>query len=123
MTMTLQDLVLRRLAELGDTETPLSVRQATERAQGLLSFESLRRIARGEHSGRISDRVAEGLSLALGVPAAEIYDAAGVQAPLSPWELPQTFDRLDREERALVEDVARGLLRARAKSPTETEQR
>jgi hypothetical protein len=51
----LQDLMLRRLAELGVPGAPMSIRQATERARGLVSYEILRKVARGEHSGRITD--------------------------------------------------------------------
>lgn len=112
-----------RLRELGTPEGPLSLRQAAERAKGLASYESLRMIGRGEHSGRISDRTAEALSLALEVSIGEIYAAANVQPPLSRWEMPPNLHRLDLEDRRLVEDMARGLLRAREKSQAATEQR
>lgn len=106
----LQDLVLRRLAELGTPGSPMSIRQATERARGLVSYEILRKLARGEHSGRIADSTAEGLALALDVPAATVYQAARVPRPLSRWQWPARFDRLDPAQRRLVEDVAAALL-------------
>lgn len=111
----LQHLVLTRLAELGDRTGPLSGREAARRSNGLVSHELIRTIARGQHSGRITDRVAEGLSLALQVPAARIYDAAGIDQPKGRWHWPDRFERLDLAERRLVEDVAAGLLEAREK--------
>jgi hypothetical protein len=108
----LQDLVLQRLAELGTPGSPMSVRQATERARGLVSYESLRQIARGEHSGRIGDKTAEGLALALDVPVQDVYNAARVPRPLTRWQWPARFDRLDLAQRRLVEDVAAALLEA-----------
>lgn len=113
MTKSLQALVLSRLVALGTEEGPMSLRQATQRANGSLSTESLRKIARGEHPGRISDRTAEALAVALSVPIDEVYAAADVRPPLPRWELPPAFDRLALDDRRLVEDVARGLLRAR----------
>lgn len=108
----LQDLVLRRLAELGTPGAPLSVRAAAERARGLVSYEILRQIARGEHSGNITDRTAEGLALALDVPAGAVYRAAQVPRPMTRWQWPARFDRLDPAQRRLVEDVAGAILDA-----------
>ena len=108
----LQDLMLRRLADLGTPGSPMSIRQATERARGLVSYEILRRIARGEHSNQISDETAEGLALALDVPVKDVYAAAKVPRPMSRWTWPARFDRLDPAQRRLVEDVAAALLNA-----------
>lgn len=108
----LQNLVLRRLADLGTPGNPLSVRAAAERARGLVSYEVLRQIARGEHSGNITDRTAEGIALALDVAAAHVYQAARIPRPLSRWQWPARFDRLDPAQRRLVEDVAGALLDA-----------
>jgi hypothetical protein len=108
----LQDLMLRRLAELGTPGSPMSIRQATERARGLVSYEILRKIARGEHSGRISDSTAEGIARALDVPVQSVYDAARVPRPVSRWQWPARFDRLDVAQRRIVEDVAAGFLEA-----------
>jgi hypothetical protein len=106
----LQDLMLRRLAELGGPGSPMSIRAATERARGLVSYEVLRTIARGEHSGRINDSTAEGLALSLDVPVQQVYDAARVPRPVSRWQWPARFDRLDQAQRRLVEDVASAML-------------
>lgn len=108
----LQDLVLRRLAELGIPGSAMSVRSAAERARGLLSYETLRQIARGEHSGDITDRTAEGIALALDVPAAQVYAAARVPRPLTRWHWPARFDRLDPAQRRVIEDVAGVILEA-----------
>lgn len=109
----LQDLILTRLAELGDEKGPMSAREAARRAEGLVSYESLRNLARGvRHTGRITDRVAEGLSRALQVPVSRVYAAAGIQQPGQRWRLPDRFDRLPIEQRRIVEDVASAILEA-----------
>lgn len=108
----LQNLMLTRLAELGTPGSPMSIRQATERARGLVSYEVLRKIARAEHSGRINDATAEGLARALDVPVQTVYDAARVPRPTSRWQWPARFDRLDHAQRRIVEQVASGMLEA-----------
>lgn len=108
----LQQLVLRRLADLGEPGRPLSIRAAAERARGLTSHHTLTAIAKGEHSGRISDRTAEGIAAALDVPVAHVYDAAGVPRPFGRWQWPEKFDRVRPEDRAVVEGLAAALLKA-----------
>jgi hypothetical protein len=109
----LQDLILSRLHELGDKTGPMSAREAARRADGLVSYETLRNLARGvRHRGGISDRVAEGLARALQVPTARVYEAAGVPSPGERWQWPRRFDRLNPSQRALVEDVAAAILEA-----------
>ena len=107
----LSDLILVRLAELGDENGPMSAREAARRAEGLASVETIRNLARGvRHTGRITDRVAEGLARALQVPVSRVYAAAGIRPPGERWRLPERFDRLPVEQRRLVEDVASALL-------------
>jgi hypothetical protein len=108
----LHELVLRRLAELGEPGSPMSVRRAADRSRGRITYETLRVIARGEHSGKLTDKVAEGLAMALDVPLQQVYDAARVPRPQSRWVMPERFDRLDPPQRRLVEDFAAGLLEA-----------
>lgn len=103
----LQQLVVNRLVELD-----LSARRAAERSRGLVSYESIRKIVRGVHQGGISDRIAEGLSIALDVPISRIYEAAQAPRPLSKWDWPTRFDRLDVNHRRVVESVAAALLDA-----------
>lgn len=107
---TLQELALRRLQELGDSTGPMSAYQAAQRAHGKVSYELLRRILRGLHGGGINDRVAEGLSLALQVPVARVYDAAGQLAPGEPWSWPERFARLPAAQRKIVEDMVGAML-------------
>lgn len=109
---TLQDLVLTRLAERGDGKTSMSAREAVRGAEDLVSYETIRIIARGLHNGGITDRVAEGLSRALQVPVARVYAAAGLPQPGDRWEFPPRFSRLDPGQRVLVESVAAALLDA-----------
>lgn len=113
---SLQTLVLSRLQALGDETGPMTAREAARRSEGMVSYETLRNLARGvRHTGRITDRVAEGISLALQVPVAKVYEAAGAPVPGERWKWPQRFDRLDPAQRSLVEDVAAALLEAREK--------
>lgn len=107
---TLQELALRRLQELGDDSGPMSAHQAVQRAQGKMSYELLRRILRGLHGGNINDRVAEGLSLALQVPLARVYEAAGQLTPGEPWAWPERFARLPAPQRKIVEDMVGAML-------------
>lgn len=108
----LQQLVLSRLAELGEGGRPMSPRRAAEHARGLVGFQTIYDIARGTHKGKISDRTAEGLAEALQVPVGRVYDAAGAPRPLGRWQPPAYFDRLDADQRRLVESFASALLGA-----------
>ena len=108
----LQQLVLTRLGEMGEPGRPMSIRAAAENARGLTSHHTLTAIANGEHSGRISDRTAEGIAAALRVPVARVYEAAGVPRPYGRWHWPEKFDRVRPEDRAIIEDLASALLKA-----------
>lgn len=109
----LQDLILLRVSELGDSSGPMSAREVARRSEGLVSYETVRNLMRGmRHTGRISDRVAEGLSRALQIPVVRVYEAAGVPAPGERWQWPHRFDRLNPAQRALVEEVAAAILEA-----------
>lgn len=108
----LADLVSARMITLGGADGPLSLRNVVQRSGDRLSTETLRRIARGDHQGNISDRVAEGLSIALEIPLVRVYEAAGLPQPSRRWDWPAKFDRLSMAERSVVEDVARGFLMA-----------
>lgn len=109
---SLQQLVLRRLRELGGDQGPVSARQAVRGHEELVSYETVRVIARGVHQGGITDKTAEGLSRALKVPIAAVYEAAGVPSPGSRWEWPDRFARLSPRQRELVEQFAGALLDA-----------
>lgn len=109
---TLQELVLTRLHQLGDENGPMSLDRAVARSRGKLSTENLRRMGRGEHGGKLRDKTAEGLALALDVPVSEVYRVAGVPRPGKRWVMPEKFDRLLPEERKVVESVAAAILAA-----------
>lgn len=110
----LQLLVLTRLAELGEPGAPMSARAAARRSNGKISYDSIYQIANGKHSGRLMDATAEGLAAALDVPVAKVYDAAGAPRPHGRWVLPERFDRLNLDQRRLVEDFCSALLMADA---------
>lgn len=100
------------MVELGGDE-PLTAKELARRTGGAVSYEHVRNLARGQrHSGRLSERVAEGLARALEVPVADVYAAAGAPSPGTPWDWPRRFNRLSPAQRALVEDLAAALLEA-----------
>lgn len=103
----LQALVVSRLIELN-----LSARAAADRSRGKVSYSTLRNIARGVHGGKVGDRIAEGISAALDLPLSQVYEAAQAPQPMSRWEWPERFERLQPPERRLVEEIAAALLNA-----------
>lgn len=111
----LQQLVLTRLAQLGEPGTPMSARAAARRSHGRVSYDTLYQIANGKHSGRLTDATAEGIAAALEVPVSDVYDAAGAPRPQGRWLLPERFDRLTIEQRRLVEEFCGALLDADAR--------
>lgn len=103
-------LVLRRLAALGENGQAMSGREAARRSGGRVSYQTIANIINGSHTGRITDRIAEGLAAALEVPIADIYEAAGTPRPQGRWSLPDRFDRVPLEYRELVQDLIGALL-------------
>lgn len=112
MADRLQHLVVTRLIELGTGGRPMSPRQAALRSRGGVSYDTLYRIVRGQHSGRLNDRVANGIAEALELPVAKVYAAVGTPRPQTRWLWPERFDRLSPYRRKLVEDIAGALLEA-----------
>ena len=110
----LQQLVETRLRELGDRRRPLSTRQAAARAGGKVSYETLRLIRTGQHSGSISQEVAEGLALALDVPLSRVLAVAGRRIPQGPFVLPKRAEALTKSERGVVLSVVDAILDAAA---------
>lgn len=108
----LQELILTRLAALGEAGRPMSHREAARRSAGAFSNETLSAILRGEHGGGITDRIAYGLAQSLEVDVSEIYEAANVPMPETRWRWPERFDRLPSAYRRRVEDIAAGFLEA-----------
>ena len=112
----LQQLVESRLRELGDHRGPLSTRQAAARAGGKVSYETLRLIRTGRHSGSISQDVAEGLALALDVPLTRVLAVAGRRIPQGPFVLPKRAEALTKSERSVVLSVVDAILDAAAQN-------
>lgn len=117
----LQQLVERRLRELGDHRGPMPTRRAAARSQGKVSYETLRLLKIGQHSGAISSEVAEGLALALDVPLETVLEVAGQRIPLGPFVLPKRAETLTKAERAVVLSVVDAILGAAAADRTSSE--
>jgi hypothetical protein len=109
----LQALVINALIEAGTNGKPMSPREASNRSGNAVSYEIIRQLKAGEHSGRLHDTTVEGLSKALGVTENQIRRAAGMPKRMPPWEWPRRFDRLTLHQRKLVEQLAQALLDAR----------
>ncbi len=111
----LQELVDRRLTELGGGRGgPMSTRQAAARSDGKVSYETLRLIKIGQHSGSISQEVAEGIAAALEVPVDDVLRLAGRRIPQGPFVLPRRAETLTKSERAVVLSVVDAILDAAA---------
>ncbi|HET8615478.1 MAG TPA: hypothetical protein VFL94_08135 [Actinomycetales bacterium] len=110
----LQELVDRRLSELGGSRGPMSTRQAAARSDGKVSYETLRLIKIGQHSGSISQEVAEGIAQALEVPVTDVLKLAGRRIPQGPFVLPRRAETLTKSERAVVLSVVDAILDAAA---------
>jgi hypothetical protein len=108
----LQELVDRRLTELGAGRGPMSTRQAAARSGGKVSYETLRLIKIGQHSGSISQEVAEGIAQALEVPVDDVLRLAGRRIPQGPFVLPRRAETLTKSERAVVLSVVDAILDA-----------
>jgi hypothetical protein len=108
----LQELVDRRLTELGSARGPMSTRQAAARSGGKVSYETLRLIKIGQHSGSISQEVAEGIAEALEVPVTDVLHLAGRRIPQGPFVLPRRAETLTKSERAVVLSVVDAILDA-----------
>jgi hypothetical protein len=107
----LTELVTRRLAELGDASGPLSIRAASRRAKAhgyTLSHETIRQIARGQHSGDLSDETVLGLASAFEVSRAEVLRAMHETRPERvPWEPPDEAELLNLRQRRVLEELIR----------------
>ena len=74
----LQALILRRLAELGDVTGPMSIREAVRRSGGVLGWEQVRQMARGERGDILTTGEAQALAQALDVPVGEVESTVTV---------------------------------------------
>lgn len=120
MNETLQDLMERRLREMGKRRgrgESISLREAYQRLVDeagedakLPTYEVFRRIRNGHTS--ITDPTASALATMLGVPVEDVYAAASIRPPLSRFELPTRADRLDGNQRQVVLSVVDAILQA-----------
>lgn len=108
----LQQLVDRRLKELGDHRGPMPTRRAAARSNGKISYETLRLLKLGRHSGSITLDTAEGLALALDLPLEAVLGVAGQRIPQGPFVLPKRADTLTKSERAVVLSMIDAILDA-----------
>lgn len=120
MQETLQDLMERRLSELGrrrGRKEPLNLREvwqtlpADEKGKRAISYELVRRVQREGHT-RISDRAADAIATMLDVPVGDVLHAAGQRRRLGRFELPRRADRLTDPERTTVLAVVDAILNA-----------
>lgn len=86
-----------------------------------MSYETLRLLKIGRHSGAITHEVAEGLALALDLPVATVLQVAGQRIPLGPFELPARAETLTKAERAVVLSVVDAILQAADQDRSQTE--
>ncbi len=108
----LQQLVEQRLKIMGGQRGPMSARQAAARSNGQISYETLRLLRLGKHSGSITRDTAEGLALALDIPLPEVMQLIGQRIPQGPFRLPKKADTLTPAERAVVLSVVDAILDA-----------
>ena len=118
---TLQDLMERRLKELGQRRgrgEQISLHEAYDRMVEKLgegakppTYEVFRRIRTQGHN-RLSDRTADALATMLEVDVNVVLEAAGERKRLGPFQLPSTADRLNEAERAAVLGVVDAILQA-----------
>lgn len=119
MTETLQELVERRLREMGKRRgrgENLSLREAWLRlpevdGKRAVSYETVRRIRELGHS-KIGDDTADALATMLGVEVDQVLHAAGQRRRLGKFELPRRADRLTEPEREAVLGVVDAILQA-----------
>ncbi|GEB13588.1 hypothetical protein GUY44_06915 [Pimelobacter simplex] len=126
---TLQDLMERRLYELGRRRgrgESISLREAWQRlpedenGARRPTYEVFRRIRQAGHSN-ITDETADALATMLDVPVGDVLVAAGQRPRLGRFELPRRADRLTQGERDVVMGVVDAILTAgeRAEAPAE----
>ena len=108
---TLQELVVERLRVLGGPTGPLSFRAAADRGKGQVSYETLRRIARGTYHGQITAGTVQGISTALQVPADQVWRTIGVETYTGPRQLPPEAELLTDGQWETMQQLMRELAR------------
>lgn len=122
VTETLQELLERRLRELGQRrgrDESLSLREAwlrlpeNEQGERRPTYEVFRRIRQSGHHN-ISDETAAALATMLAVDVDEVLAAAHQRPHLGRFELPRKADQLNEKERGAVLGVIEAILDAGA---------
>lgn len=123
---TLQDLMERRLKELGQRRgrgEQISLHEAYDRmvekageGADLPTYEVFRRIRTSGHS-KITDRTADALATMLDVDVDVVLAAAGQRPRLTKFELPERANKLTESERAAVLGVVDAILSAAEEMP------
>lgn len=110
---TLQELLDRRLREMGGRHEPRTLRSAymaLPKDGDWVTYEVVRRAAKG-HT-RITDRAARTLATMLAVDEDQVRRAAGQRPNLGTFELPPRASRLNEGERSVVLSVVDAILSA-----------
>lgn len=119
---TLQDLLERRLRELGQRRgrgESISLREAWQRlpedeeGRRTPTYETFRRIRQAGHTN-INDETADALATMLEVAVDQVYAAAKIPPRLGRFELPSRADALNPGERAAVIGVIEAILDAKS---------
>jgi hypothetical protein len=122
VTETLQDLLERRLRELGQRRgrgESISLREAWQRlpedeeGERSPTYETFRRIRQAGHTN-IGDKTADALATMLDIPVEQVYAAAGIPPRLGRFELPSRADALSPGERSAVLGVVEAILDAKS---------
>lgn len=115
VTETLQQLIRRRLRELGDArgrDEPLTLAEAYRHVPNPeVTYELVRRAETGQHSN-IGEPGVRTIATMLDVDANVVRAARGQRPALGPFALPPRADRLKKDERAVVVAVVDAILNA-----------
>jgi hypothetical protein len=114
---SLQSLVLRRAAEIGGREGPLSVRQLEDRCEGRVSRGVFQQIMAGTYDARVGQRVLDGLATALDVDLEVVEQSAGAPPSFGPFRLSEDAARLTPAQRKAVKHVVQAMIDTNATLP------
>jgi hypothetical protein len=120
MSETLQQLVRRRLQEMGKArgrDGALSLREAYLGVdEPGVSYEVVRRVEKGSHTNIGADAVRT-IATMLDVAENDVRAAAGQKPDLGPFRLPARANKLERNEREAVLSIVDAILSAGERRP------
>jgi hypothetical protein len=114
---SLQSLVVRRAAEIGGREGPLSVRQLEERSDNKVSRGVFQQIMAGTYDAKVGQRVLDGLAAALDVDLRVVEQSSGAPPSFGPFRLPDDAARLTPAQRKAVKHVVQVMVDGNAAAP------